>query len=191
MDLAVPVNEGEGSVGWSVSSHKTCESDWEALERIEKALETSAPSQERSRAAAAAKKGDVHELEADGLRSRKDGGLEDTREGIRSKKRAPQAAVLTTDEDAGSRLRVAAAREETMRIPVRRRRKMASLGLLVLAAGVGLGVGLGMIVLSSSSPSTALSAESGLVCPSQEEAAERSEERRVGKECRSRWSPYH
>ena len=23
------------------------------------------------------------------------------------------------------------------------------------------------------------------------EAAERSEERRVGKECRSRWSPYH
>ena len=24
-----------------------------------------------------------------------------------------------------------------------------------------------------------------------EKAAERSEERRVGKECRSRWSPYH
>ncbi|ENO17941.1 hypothetical protein HMPREF9004_1345 [Schaalia cardiffensis F0333] len=171
VDLAVPVNEGEGSVGWSVSSHKTCESDWEALERIEKALETSAPSQERSSTAAAAKKGAVHELEADGLHRRKEGGLEDTREGIRSKKRAPQAAVLTTDEDAGSRLRVAAAREETMRIPVRHRRKIAPLGLLVLAAGVGLGVGLGMIVLSSSSPSTALSAESGLVCPSQEEAA--------------------
>ena len=29
-------------------------------------------------------------------------------------------------------------------------------------------------------------------CLSQEiNAAERSEERRVGKECRSRWSPYH
>ena len=27
---------------------------------------------------------------------------------------------------------------------------------------------------------------SGTVCP-----AQRSEERRVGKECRSRWSPYH
>ena len=27
--------------------------------------------------------------------------------------------------------------------------------------------------------------------PKQEPKAERSEERRVGKECRSRWSPYH
>ena len=31
-----------------------------------------------------------------------------------------------------------------------------------------------------------------LALPNQlQEAAERSEERRVGKECRSRWSPYH
>ena len=29
------------------------------------------------------------------------------------------------------------------------------------------------------------------VSSAQEEMAERSEERRVGKECRSRWSPYH
>ena len=28
-------------------------------------------------------------------------------------------------------------------------------------------------------------------CTASEENAERSEERRVGKECRSRWSPYH
>ena len=31
----------------------------------------------------------------------------------------------------------------------------------------------------------------GLVSEQFEGAAERSEERRVGKECRSRWSPYH
>ena len=30
-----------------------------------------------------------------------------------------------------------------------------------------------------------------LVSPSPSEGVERSEERRVGKECRSRWSPYH
>lgn len=154
-----------------MSSHKTYESDWEALERIEKALGTSAPSQERSSTAAVTKKEAVHELKADGLHRRKEGGSEDIREGMRSNERAPQAAVLTTDEDAGSRLRVAAAREETMRIPVRRRRKIAPFGLLVLAAGVGLGVGLGMIGLSSSSPSTALSGESGMVCPSREEAS--------------------
>ena len=29
------------------------------------------------------------------------------------------------------------------------------------------------------------------ICPSCREANLRSEERRVGKECRSRWSPYH
>ena len=29
------------------------------------------------------------------------------------------------------------------------------------------------------------------VCYCVEKKAERSEERRVGKECRSRWSPYH
>ena len=28
-------------------------------------------------------------------------------------------------------------------------------------------------------------------CKSSESAYKRSEERRVGKECRSRWSPYH
>ena len=32
--------------------------------------------------------------------------------------------------------------------------------------------------------------EAVTVCPT-EKSAERSEERRVGKECRSRWSPYH
>ena len=31
----------------------------------------------------------------------------------------------------------------------------------------------------------------GLVCESEYERFSRSEERRVGKECRSRWSPYH
>src|SRR3712207_9143929 len=31
----------------------------------------------------------------------------------------------------------------------------------------------------------------GLLLPLQEDARPRSEERRVGKECRSRWSPYH
>ena len=171
VDLAVPVNEGEGSVGWSVSSHKTCESDWEALERIEKALETSAPSQERSSTAAVTKKGSINEVEAGGLHSRKDLGPKNAREKMQRNEKVPQTATLSKDENAGSRLRVAAAREETMRIPVRRRRKIAPLGLLVLAAGVVLGVGLGMIGLSSSSPSTALSAESGMVCPSREEAS--------------------
>ena len=32
---------------------------------------------------------------------------------------------------------------------------------------------------------------SGVVCRTPEELFDRSEERRVGKECRSRWSPYH
>lgn len=171
VDLAVPVKEGEGSVGWSVSSHKTYESDWEALERIEKALGTSAPSQERSSTAAVTKKGSINEVEAGGLHSRKGLGPKNAREKMQRNEKVPQTATLSKDENAGSRLRVAAAREETMRIPVRRRRKIAPLGLLVLAAGVGLGVGLGMIGLSSSSPSTALSAESGMVCPSREEAA--------------------
>src|SRR2546423_9605311 len=31
----------------------------------------------------------------------------------------------------------------------------------------------------------------GVECLHRPEGAERSEERRVGKECRSRWSPYH
>ena len=31
----------------------------------------------------------------------------------------------------------------------------------------------------------------GLRAQIKDEAAKRSEERRVGKECRSRWSPYH
>lgn len=171
VDLAVPVNEGEGSVGWSVSSHKTCESDWEALERIEKALGASAPSQERSSTAAAAKKGSSNEVEAGGLHSRKGLGPKNAREKMQRNEKVPQTATLSKDENAGSRLRVAAAREETMRIPVRRRRKIAPLGLLVLAAGVVLGVGLGVIGFSSSSPSTALSAESGMVCPSREEAS--------------------
>ena len=38
--------------------------------------------------------------------------------------------------------------------------------------------------------SSSLPAVCGRVCP-QESQCERSEERRVGKECRSRWSPYH
>lgn len=171
VDLAVPVKEGEGSPGWSVSSHKTCESDWEALERIEKALGTSAPSQERSSAAAVTKKGSINEVEAGGLHSRKGLGPKNAREKMQRNEKVPQTATLSKDENAGSRLRVAAAREETMRIPVRRRRKIAPLGLLVLAAGVVLGVGLGVIGSSSSSPSTALSAESGAACPSREEAA--------------------
>ena len=35
--------------------------------------------------------------------------------------------------------------------------------------------------------------KSGIVLPgqAQEKPQQRSEERRVGKECRSRWSPYH
>ena len=37
----------------------------------------------------------------------------------------------------------------------------------------------------------ALSFEDGLKLVSKRAQAERSEERRVGKECRSRWSPYH
>lgn len=171
VDLAVPVKEGEGSVGWSVSSHKTYESDWEALERIEKALGTSAPSQERSSTAAVMKKGSINEVEAGGLHSRKGLGPKNAREKMQRNEKVPQTATLSKDENAGSRLRVAAAREETMRIPVRRRRKIAPLGLLVLAAGVVLGVGLGVIGFSSSSPSTALSAESGAACPSREEAA--------------------
>lgn len=171
VDLAVPVKEGEGSVGWSVASHKTYESDWEALERIEKALGTSAPSQERSSAAAVTKKGSINEVEAGGLHSRKGLGPKNAREKMQRNEKVPQTATLSKDENAGSRLRVAAAREETMRIPVRRRRKIAPLGLLVLAAGVVLGVGLGLIGFSSSSPSTALSAESGAACPSREEAA--------------------
>lgn len=171
VDLAVPVKEGEGSVGWSVSSHKTYESDWEALERIEKALGTSAPSQERSSTAAVTKKGSINEVEAGGLHSRKGLGPKNAREKMQRNEKVPQTATLSKDENAGSRLRVAAAREETMRIPVRRRRKIAPLGLLVLAAGVVLGVGLGVIGFSSSSPSTALSAESGAACPSREEAA--------------------
>src|SRR5256885_16490323 len=39
--------------------------------------------------------------------------------------------------------------------------------------------------LTSSPPSSGLSPAVSLECPT------RSEERRVGKECRSRWSPYH
>src|SRR3712207_7857080 len=35
------------------------------------------------------------------------------------------------------------------------------------------------------------SATCGTTSPSSSAAAARSEERRVGKECRSRWSPYH
>src|SRR2546426_12203939 len=34
-------------------------------------------------------------------------------------------------------------------------------------------------------------ADGGLVAPVPTRQAKRSEERRVGKECRSRWSPYH
>ena len=32
---------------------------------------------------------------------------------------------------------------------------------------------------------------SGTICTGRDAAHRRSEERRVGKECRSRWSPYH
>ena len=36
-----------------------------------------------------------------------------------------------------------------------------------------------------------LDGEAGDVAEERAELADRSEERRVGKECRSRWSPYH
>ena len=38
---------------------------------------------------------------------------------------------------------------------------------------------------------TAIAASARSAGKTYEEAVERSEERRVGKECRSRWSPYH
>ena len=38
---------------------------------------------------------------------------------------------------------------------------------------------------------TLKSMKSDIVCALTTESSERSEERRVGKECRSRWSPYH
>src|SRR5256885_7602573 len=40
-------------------------------------------------------------------------------------------------------------------------------------------------------PSTRTTRSAKLVCGSRSQISRRSEERRVGKECRSRWSPYH
>src|SRR3712207_8416481 len=58
--------------------------------------------------------------------------------------------------------------------------------VLALVVGIGLGANLDRILPGSeevaSTPLNALPSWQG---------AQRSEERRVGKECRSRWSPYH
>src|SRR3712207_8404660 len=48
----------------------------------------------------------------------------------------------------------------------------------------------GRIVIATHNPGK-LSEMQELLAPFGVEAASRSEERRVGKECRSRWSPYH
>ena len=53
------------------------------------------------------------------------------------------------------------------------------------------GAKIGIIGLNGSGKSTLLKIIAGLEKSFQGEVVFRSEERRVGKECRSRWSPYH
>ena len=70
--------------------------------------------------------------------------------------------------------------------------------LIVLMAAIAIGYGLGYRKASRHEP---FSAKVSSQTPQQEcfvglnyllnEQPDRSEERRVGKECRSRWSPYH
>src|SRR5256886_11258494 len=47
------------------------------------------------------------------------------------------------------------------------------------------------LIIAQYGQSRAVGSEGGLPSAAGLTAAERSEERRVGKECRSRWSPYH
>src|SRR3989454_2399809 len=68
-------------------------------------------------------------------------------------------------------------------VMIRRLLLAASAGLTFVAFLAGHGV-----APAADQISTALT---GRVSSAEEGAMERSEERRVGKECRSRWSPYH
>ena len=63
-------------------------------------------------------------------------------------------------------------------------------GLLILLAGASLAWDAGRRSRQTS-PAVASPAEASAAAASPVEAIPRSEERRVGKECRSRWSPYH
>ena len=47
------------------------------------------------------------------------------------------------------------------------------------------------IVADTPEAASQIQAKTGITISKEEAAKNRSEERRVGKECRSRWSPYH
>ena len=63
--------------------------------------------------------------------------------------------------------------------------------MLVLIGTIALAVGLGPAAPAAAAESLALDGNEYKVTLSCENDVGRSEERRVGKECRSRWSPYH
>src|SRR2546422_11376546 len=59
------------------------------------------------------------------------------------------------------------------------------------AVAVGDRLGARLVALAEGDDTAAVDLERGDVGAAEAEADDRSEESRVGKECRSRWSPYH